>query len=312
MSQDDRTRDLAWRKAHATSFGGVADAYHRARPSYPPEAVGWLVGNSPVSVVELGAGTGKLTRLLVEAGHDVLAVDPSVEMLAHLQAGVPGARTAVATAEAIPAPDRSADVVVCAQSFHWFDHDVALAEIARVLRPGGRIALVWNFRDESIPWVRRLGDVIGREPRLQPEIQPLEETPHFGWVEDTHYRFWSDLTLPALLDLVRSRSAIAVLDETERAAVLEQVRALYDDYGRGPDGMRLPYLTTCFRAVVRHQEPPTRPAVAAVPEESARDAPHGDGPGGDPTHHQADTPADTPAEAGEPPEDPGTTLIDFR
>lgn len=282
MSQPGRDEPTPDRQAHALSFGPVAEAYDRARPTYPEEAVWWLTGSGTSSVVELGAGTGKLTARLVAAGHDVLAVDPSTEMLARLHENAPGARVAVATAEAIPAPDRSVDVVVCGQSFHWFDHDRALPEIARVLRPGGRIALVWNIRDESIPWVRKLSRIIGAEPSLDDYVKALTETPHFGWVEEERFRHWTNHTRRTLVDLVRSRSAIAVLPEDERAEVLRRVEELYDDYGRGPDGMRLPYLTYCFRAVVRHQEPP-RPAPEAETEEPQP-----------------------------PPEDPGTTLIDFR
>lgn len=128
----------------AASFGGVADAYERARPGYPDDAVAWLAGDEPCDVVDLGAGTGKLTRSLVARGHRVTAVDPLEEMLVWLRHAVPGAIAVRGSAEAIPLPDGSADVVTCAQSFHWFDHAVALREIARVLRPGGRLAPVWN------------------------------------------------------------------------------------------------------------------------------------------------------------------------
>src|SRR3954471_855552 len=122
----------------ALSFGSVADAYDRGRPSYPREAAAWLVGEEPVTVLELGAGTGKLTEVLVGLGHDVHATDPDEQMLAVLRERLPDVRTSVAPAEAVPAPDASYDVVVCAQSFHWFDHERALPEIARVLKPGGR------------------------------------------------------------------------------------------------------------------------------------------------------------------------------
>ena len=249
----EKTRD------HALSFAAVADAYDRARPSYPEEAVGWLVGRQPATVVELGAGTGKLTELLVTAGHDVLATDPLPEMLDHLQRRLPDVRTALATAEQIPVAARSVDVVVCAQSFHWFDHDVALPEIARVLRPGGRLALVWNHRDTGIPWVRRLERIIGERDEREENVRPLMQTPHFGWVEEEEFRFWQSLDADLLADLVRSRSYIAVLPEEERAGVLTQVRELYDDYGRGADGMLLPYLTACYRATVVHQEPDPPP-----------------------------------------------------
>jgi SAM-dependent methyltransferase len=269
-------------REHALSFAGVADAYDRARPSYPEEAVRWLVGRQPATVVELGAGTGKLTELLAAAGHDVLATDPLPEMLEHLQRRLPGVRTAVAGAEQIPVASRSVDVVVCAQSFHWFDHDRALPEIARVLRPGGRLALVWNHRDNAIPWVRKLERIIGEEDERAENVRPLMETPHFGWVEQEEFRFWQSLDADLLCDLVRSRSYIAVLGEEERAGVLARVRELYDDYGRGPDGMLLPYLTACYRATVVHREP-------APPAEDE------------------DPPTDDP-----PDDDGGSLLIDFR
>jgi len=146
-----------------TAFTDVADAYERGRPGYPETAVGWLVGDEPCDVVDLGAGTGKLTRVLVALGHRVTAVEPLDEMRAQLQAAVPGVHVVSGSAEEIPLPDGSADVVTCAQSFHWFEHDVALPEIARVLRPGGRLALVWNVRDDRDPWTARLSAIIGNE-----------------------------------------------------------------------------------------------------------------------------------------------------
>ena len=147
-------------------FGPVAEAYDRGRPGYPADAVRWLVGREAASVLEIGAGTGKLTAELLAQGHDVLATDPDERMLAMLETRVPEARTAVAAAEDLPVEDRSVDVVVAAQAFHWFDHAVALPEIARVLKPGGALALVWNHRDGRIPWVRRLGDLIGTQEQL--------------------------------------------------------------------------------------------------------------------------------------------------
>ena len=152
------------RRGRATSFASVADAYERGRPEYPGDAVRWLVGDEPADVVDLGAGTGKLTRGLVAFGHRVTAVEPLAEMLEHLRRAVPEARALAGSGEEIPLVDASADVVVCAQAFHWFDHVVALGEIARVLRPGGRLALVWNTRDDGEAWVAELSDaIIGRE-----------------------------------------------------------------------------------------------------------------------------------------------------
>jgi ubiquinone/menaquinone biosynthesis C-methylase UbiE len=232
----------------AHSFGDVADAYDRGRPTYPVEAVAWLTGASPVTVLELGSGTGKLTRALVEQGHDVLATDPDAEMLAVLETNLPGVRTAVASAEDIPLGDASVDVVIAAQAFHWFDVDLALPEIARVLKPGGMISLVWNHRNEKIPWVRRLGTLIGTQEQDVDPAEALVRSGIFGFVEDAEFSHWQQVDRKTIQDLVLSRSNVAVLDQAGREAKRAEVLAFYDDYGRGMDGMQLPYVTTCFRA----------------------------------------------------------------
>lgn len=283
-------------REHALSFASVAEAYDRARPSYPEEAVTWLVGSGQARVVELGAGTGKLTEMLVAAGHEVVAVDPLPQMLGRLRERAPGATAVMATAEQVPLPSRWADVVVCAQSFHWFDHGKALPEAVRLLRPGGVLALVWNTRDEGIPWVRRLGRIIGADAAARDElVDPVIRSDEFGWVAQKEFRFWQSLRREELVDLVRSRSYVATMGEAEREDVLEQVRALYDDYGRGPDGLQLPYVTRCFRSVVKHRQPPPPPRKVAAPAAA--------GPG-------AGVPR-LPTQAP-PPEDSGTLLIDFR
>ena len=231
------------------SFGGVVDAYDRARPTYPREAAAWLVGDQPTTVLELGAGTGKLTEVLVALGHDVHATDPDEQMLARLAERLPDVRASVADAEEIPAADGSYDVVVVAQAFHWFDHERALPEIARVLKPGGRLALVWNQRDEKIPWVRRLGALIGNQDQ-QESHEPLVTSRLFGFVEEAEFRHWQVIDRTSIQELVLSRSNVAVLDEEGRAAKLAEVRAFYDDFGRGMDGMQLPLRALCFRATV--------------------------------------------------------------
>ena len=241
---------------HALSFAGVADAYERARPSYPDEAATWLAGTDPGRVVELGAGTGKLTAGLLAAGHRVVATDPLEPMLRHLSRAVPAAVPLRARAEQIPVRSRWADVVVSAQAYHWFDLDRALPEIARVLRPGGRIALVWNLRDERIPWVKRLGRLIGTQEQNTDPTQDLLSSHLFGFVESATFRFWQPLDRDRLRDLVLSRSNVAVMGQRDRDAVLAQVDELYDGFGRGADGMLLPYVTHCFKAVVRAQSDP--------------------------------------------------------
>jgi SAM-dependent methyltransferase len=242
MSHD--TPDLAH------SFGGVADAYDRGRPTYPREAAAWLTADAPVSVLELGAGTGKLTEQLVALGHDVHATDPDAAMLAKLSARLPEVRASQASAEEIPAGDRSYDVVVCAQAFHWFDLDKALPEIARVLKAGGRLSLVWNERDERVPWVRRLGAIIGTQDQLREPAAALEGSALFGEVEVTEFRFRQQVDQHTIKDLVLSRSNISTLPPERREAKVAEVVALYGEYGRGMDGMQLPYAARCFRTRV--------------------------------------------------------------
>ncbi len=269
----------------ARSFGAVADAYERARPGYPAEAAEWLTGSGR-RVLELGAGTGKLTEQLLALDHQVVASDPSEPMLRKLTARLPGAPTALAAAEAIPLPGRSVDAVVSGQAFHWFDLDRALPEIARVLRPGGEIALVWNLRDERIPWVRRLGALIGTPDQQNDPTNALIGSRLFGYVETRTFRFWHRLDRTSLRDLVSSRSNVAVMTQTQRDRVLEKVDALYAEYGRGPDGMLMPYETHCYKAVVR-----------TLAEEGA--------PAPGPSHAPA---AGHPDDGG----DPDPLLIDFR
>ena len=177
------------------------------------------------------------------------ATDPDEQMLDRLRERLPDVRTSVSSAEAIPAPDASYDVVVVAQALHWFDHDVALPEIARVLKPGGRLAAVWNQRDERIPWVRRLGAIIGTQDQAG-SGEVLEATPLFDPVETETFRHWQVVDRTSIQELVLSRSNVAVLDEEGRAAKLAEVLAFYDDYGRGMDGMQLPYRASCYRGTV--------------------------------------------------------------
>jgi SAM-dependent methyltransferase len=234
----------------AHSFGDVAEAYERGRPTYPVEAVRWLLGEQQLTVLELGAGTGKLTGVIASLGHDVHATDPDPAMLEILERQVPGVRAAQASAEDIPMADASVDAVIAAQAFHWFDLDRALPEIARVLRPGGHVCLVWNYRNEKIPWVRRLGTLIGTQENQQDPAQALIFSELFGFVEDKEFAHWQIIDRKSIQDLVLSRSNIAVLDEHGRAAKLAEVLAFYDEYGRGMDGMQLPYVTRCYRADV--------------------------------------------------------------
>ena len=262
----------------AHSFGGVAEAYERGRPTYPADAVRWMLGEQPLTVLELGAGTGKLTRVIAELGHDVHATDPDAAMLQILEREVPGVRTAEASAEDIPLGDASVDAVIAGQAFHWFDLDRALPEVARVLKPGGHLCLVWNFRNEKIPWVRRLGGLIGTQEQQDDPAQALIFSELFGFVEDKEFSHWQVVHRKSIQDLVLSRSNVAVLDEQGRAAKLAEVLAFYDEYGRGMDGMQLPYVTRCYRADVLD-----RPRTPTTDTSETTDTADGRGDGGPPT-----------------------------
>jgi len=241
--------DHSLRMRRAKTFGGLAEVYERTRPGYPDEAVRWMAGDSPGDALELGAGTGKLTASLLAHGHAVVATDPEPMMLTALRKRLKGTRVAQAKAEQIPLRSSSVDVVVAAQCFHWFTPDLALPEIARVLRPGGTLAMVWNLRDETVPWVRRLGRLIGSEQPEDP-TEVLEDSGLYDGIEHHTFRHWQEVHRDSLVGLVESRSKVADMPEDERTTLLAQVGELYDDYGRGHDGMLLPYHCETFRCRV--------------------------------------------------------------
>jgi ubiquinone/menaquinone biosynthesis C-methylase UbiE len=271
MSSDDRP------ELHrlARSFGPVAEAYDRGRPGFPADAARWLVGRDAATVLELGAGTGKLTRALVDLGHDVHASDPDPDMLGILQRHLPAVPTSECGAEEIPLADRSVDVVVAGQSFHWFDHERALPEIARVLKPGGALAVAWNNRDATIPWVRKLWRILGEQPTVtagtDAAVDTIVTSPLFGFLDQETFTHWQEVNRASIVDLVASRSYVASLDADAREAKLAEVLAFYDDYGRGMDGMRLAYECECFRAVVADSaQPPSDDPSEDLSDEDRR------------------------------------------
>lgn len=234
--------------ARASSFGGVAGLYERARPGYPADAVAWLAGTPPRDVVDVGAGTGKLTRGLAAAGHRVVAVEPSDAMLEELRAAVPGVTALPGTAEAIPLPDGAADVVTVAQAFHWFDFDPALGEIARVLRPGGTLALVWNARDERVPWVARLSELIDSERLDELDLdEAVSGSGLFRPLARRTFEHGQRVDRDLLLDLVASRSYCATRAADERERVLDAVGALFDEEAEAGT-LVLPYVVEAYRA----------------------------------------------------------------
>lgn len=220
----------------AAGFGAAADEYERARPSYPDDAVAWIVERAGLrpgrTVVDIGAGTGKLTRLLVPSGARVIAAEPVAEMRAKLEEAEPRAEAIDAAAEKLPLADGAADAITVAQAFHWFDHDRALPELHRVLRPGGPLVLVWNMRDTSDPLQRDLEHLL-RPLRSVPYggdeggwRAVLDTSPFFGDLETRRFAYVQRFRVPDLLDRVASTSFVAAMEEGERADLLEQVRRL--------------------------------------------------------------------------------------
>jgi SAM-dependent methyltransferase len=259
------------RKPRGTSFGSVAAEYARHRPSYPDEAVSWLVGDSPATILELGAGTGKLTQSLCARGHRVIASDPDVAMLAVLRESAPDAVRLAATAEEIPLPASSVDVVVAGQAFHWFDADRAWPEIARVLRPGGSLALVWNAGDIRVPWVRKVLSLVESE-RSKDGWDPFAESSVFELTEQISVKHWQVFVRETLLGFVASSSRAATAPAHERQQLLDTVGALYDSYDRGPDGLRMPWIAHCYRGKVAGLDAASAEAAAlAVESDSGPD-----------------------------------------
>jgi SAM-dependent methyltransferase len=246
----DRSPEL--RRQLAGSFGGVADDYERARPGYPEEAVREITKDSRGTVLDLAAGTGKLTRQLHSFGFSVVAVELSVEMLRRLQALEEAIATIAGRAEALPCRDASFDLATVAQAWHWFDPARASAELARVLRPGGYACVLWNFRDESVDWVAELSTIIGSEGTSDAESDsdPFSDSPAFSPSARHEYRFQQPLDRDLLMSLVRSRSYVATLPRDEQRAVLNRVIDLCEHHPQlaGRAEFALPYRTLLFRA----------------------------------------------------------------
>ncbi|QLL08466.1 class I SAM-dependent methyltransferase [Mycobacterium vicinigordonae] len=238
------------RRDRSLSFGSAAAAYERGRPTYPPEAIDWLLSSGARKVLDLGAGTGKLTTRLVERGLDVVAVDPVPEMLEVLSASLPKTVALLGTAEEIPLEDNSVDAVLVAQAWHWVDPARAVPEVARVLRPGGRLGLVWNTRDERLGWVRELGDIIGRDADPLNDLVTLPEP--FTDVERHQVEWTNYLTPQALVDLVASRTYCITSPTEVRTKTLDRVRELLATHPAlaNSAGLALPYVTVCVRATL--------------------------------------------------------------
>ena len=240
------------------SFGSVAAGYAARRPSYPADAVAHLLGEGggPRRVLDVGAGTGLLAGVVAAAGHQVVAVDPAPEMLAQLATRLPGVPALAGTAESLPLTDAAVDAVVAGQAAHWFDVVPAAGEFRRVLRPRGALGLVWNTRDERVPWVAALGELLADEARGHQADSDVVDSFAAALRADVAVAESGMVQRPTPDDVVgniATRSYVAVMDEGTRVAFLDGVRHLLADHPdtRGRDVLDLPYRTTAYRLTPR-------------------------------------------------------------
>ncbi|TCN43387.1 methyltransferase family protein [Rhodococcus sp. SMB37] len=244
--------------AQAHSFGAAASIYRAGRPPYPADAVQWLLPTGADRVLDLGAGSGQLTRSLIEHIPNVVAVEPSVGMREEFTLALPDTPVHAGSAERIPLDDESVDAVLVAQAWHWVDPVLAVPEVARVLRSGGQLGLLWNIRDERVDWVAELGQIMRTGDEIDMRTDRPNVGPPFAELERADFEWTFRLTRSGLLDLVASRSYIITMDPVSRAKVLARIDALVDRHPdlAGRDEIALPYVTRCSR---------TRKAIAIEP-----------------------------------------------
>lgn len=226
-------------------FGEAADAYELGRPDYPADAVAWLLDGVRGTVLDVGEGSGKLSRAVAALDFDVIAVDPDERMLAR-NATVD---TRVGTAEAIPLPDRSVAGVTAGQAWHWFDQAAAAAEVGRVLMPRGRLGLVWNVYDLADEFSRSLVEVIDPGAALSPTDDAPAPVAGFSPFDEAVFSWRRAMTPAGVEALVRSRSPFLVAATTEQQRTLGAVRGLVRTFvGSQEPSVEIAYRTYCYRA----------------------------------------------------------------
>lgn len=247
----DQTDDVP----RALSFGPAAERYDQLRPGYPAAALRWALGDGdgPLRVVDLGAGTGILSRALAALGHEVLPVEPDTGMRDRLAATTELTPLA-GYAEQIPLPDASVDAVLAGQAYHWFDRAAAHPEVARVLRPGGVFAPLWNRRDESVSWVAELSrisedDTAGRGVQ-EPGSDPDSFGERFGPVQREVFSHRATHTPEMLVGLISTRSYYLTAPPQRQRQLADRVRALCAEHPdlAGREQFELPYRTIVYRA----------------------------------------------------------------
>ncbi|HEX6403624.1 MAG TPA: class I SAM-dependent methyltransferase [Pseudonocardiaceae bacterium] len=216
----------------ALSYGAHAELYDRVRPAYPPQALSLLLADLPADqrtkrVADVGAGTGKLTAVLAAGGLDVDAVEPDPRMRVVLAARVPGVRVHAGRGEDLPLPDGSVEAVVYCQAWHWVDDVAGAREAARVLRPGGILAMLWSYEDEATAWVRELAGLIDFSPRNLPSPPVLRQ---FSPAKVQQLSWLREQDVAALPDYALSASGVASLPDQQRVEVLAAVRRLATEH----------------------------------------------------------------------------------
>jgi len=255
VEQDERLR-------YGSSFGAAAVEYAQHRPDYAPAAVRWALEPAPgPRVLDLGAGTGKLTATLVALGADVIAVEPDPAMLTELRRALPAVRALPGSAEAIPLPDASVDAVLAGHALHWFDMDVAGPEIARVLEPGGILAGLWNIIDNRVDWVAALEQVSGsaaigprdtlsswRAETADAHLPNTGVVAQFGSPEQAEFPHGQRRTADSLVATLATKAGMLVMPRQEQEATLGRIRAFLASRPQTARGeFTLPMLTGVLR-----------------------------------------------------------------
>lgn len=265
----------------AKGFAAAADAYERGRPTYSTEAIDRLIAELAIGpgtrVLDLAAGTGKLTRQIAPSGAEIVAVEPIDEMRALLTAALPGIDAMPGVAEDIPLPNHSVDAVVVGQAFHWFDGIRAVSEIRRVLKPGGAVGLIWQARDPSLPWVEKLNAIIDRVDDGHPRYrtahwrEAFDTTALFEPIEEAAFPYVQRASPETIVDRVASISYVASLPNELREPYLDEVRELLrtDPATAGREIIELPYTARIYWT--RPRSVPAEPGLGFVASVNGND-----------------------------------------